>query len=180
VVSRNAGAAPGAQWFALSGANTSNTAPHGDMPQLGVRADSNVLFETDDGGIYRLRNAVTGSPVWESAIGSLVATEFLTIAYDSVHNTVFGSCWDNSIPRETTPNDPFGAVNENFYADGMQVGVDNGTRECRFTIALSSISSARSARPSAASRPPRHWTRHRPWEAARTPLQLPRRKHLRR
>src|SRR6185295_12302118 len=90
-------------------------------------ADPTVLFESDDGGIYRLRNALTGSPTWESAIGNLSVTEFLTVAYDSVHNTVFGSCWDNSIPRQTTPNDGVWGVNERFFADGIQVGVDNGT-----------------------------------------------------
>ena len=123
----DAGAAPGGQWYTLSGAHTAGTDPHGDSRSWTFTADPTILFESDDGGVYRLRNASSASPVWESAIGNLRVTEFLTIAYDRVHATVFGSAWDNSIPSQTTPNGQVWNVNELLFGDGCQVGVDNGT-----------------------------------------------------
>jgi uncharacterized delta-60 repeat protein len=121
----DAGAAPGSQWFELSPANSGGTDPHTDGRAFVFSADPNVMFEGDDGGIYRLKNPFSNTPRWDSAIGDLRVTEFHSIAYDHVNHVVFGACQDNSIPQQTVPGNIAWGINEDFYGDGMQAGVDN-------------------------------------------------------
>jgi hypothetical protein len=82
-------------------------APHADSRDLALSGGD--ILEVDDGGIYRLHGAVTafaagsdedlsytGTPIWTSMNGILRITEFVSAAWDSNHNTVFGGTQDNA------------------------------------------------------------------------------------
>jgi photosystem II stability/assembly factor-like uncharacterized protein len=120
----NAAAVPGSQLYQVSGANAGGTGPHTDSRDWVCSADRNVLFEADDGGIYRLRNALSMTPVWDSAIGNLRVTEFYAVAYDSVNHVVFGACQDNGDPNQTSTDGLAWGIDDDG-ADCTQAGADN-------------------------------------------------------
>lgn len=123
----DADAAPGQQWTLVAREGAGGTYPHTDSRDWVFSADPNIMFETDDGGIYRLRSAFSTSPSWEEAVGNIRVTEFLSIAYDGVHDVGFGACWDNGVPHQTTLGERPWGVNENGGGDGMQVGGGRGS-----------------------------------------------------
>ena len=71
--------------------------PHADTRQIVFGA---YLYAATDGGIYRLNNYDLNphldGPAWASLNGNLLNAEFLSAAYDSNHNTVFGGLQDNA------------------------------------------------------------------------------------
>jgi hypothetical protein len=117
------------QWTQLEFQGANGTGPHTDARDLAFVLDGSVLFETNDGGIYRLVNP-HGLPnlpsrKWSEAVGNIRVAEFYSIAYDSVNHILFGATQDNSIPQQTTLGGIAWGINENPSSDGFQVGVDN-------------------------------------------------------
>jgi hypothetical protein len=117
----DASAAPGSQWYQVDGPNAGGTGVHVDVRDWVFTADPNIMLEADDGGIYRLRGPFSNAPRWEPAVGNIRVTEFLSVAYDSVHDTVFGASWDNAVPHQTIPGDIRWGQFENLPRDGIQV-----------------------------------------------------------
>ena len=72
----------------------SNTAPHADSRDLAFNANG-ILFEADDGGVYRLEKPDGSDGHWSSAIGNLSPTEFHSVSWDAVNNRVIGGSQDN-------------------------------------------------------------------------------------
>jgi hypothetical protein len=130
------GDAFGAGWRRLAPA-PDGSSPHVDGRDWVISA-GNTMFESDDGGVYRMRDFNSSVPYWESANGSLRVTEFLSIAYDRLFEIVFGACWDNSIPQQTVPDGTRWGMNESFWGDGVQVGVDAVTAPPDSTVHYSS------------------------------------------
>jgi photosystem II stability/assembly factor-like uncharacterized protein len=130
-----------AQWTQLditmwaSGA-ANGTSPHTDSRDCAFSADPNVMFETDDGGIYRLINAhgTQKSPAraWQPAVGNIRIAEFHAIAYDSTHHILLGATQDTSVPQQTSPDGIYWAINEDNWGDGFEVGVDNSDAQSLF------------------------------------------------
>jgi len=118
------------QWLQLD-LSAAVGGPHTDGRDCAFSADPNVLFETDDGGIYRLVNAhgtqQTQARAWQSAVGNLRIAEFHAIAYDSVNHVLFGATQDNAVPQQTTPDGIDWAINEDPWGGGFEAGVDNST-----------------------------------------------------
>ncbi|MCA9264190.1 MAG: hypothetical protein KDA60_10100 [Planctomycetales bacterium] len=90
-------------WENLQGPN--GTWAHDDKRFLVFDLDGN-LFETSDGGTYRLRNPSNDPAVgeirrWE-LLGGIRTTEFISIAYDSVNNVLFGGTQDNGSTSQST------------------------------------------------------------------------------
>lgn len=118
------------QWTLVDNAGGNGTATHTDGRDMQFSASADVLFEVNDGGIYRLINP-HGRPKghtrqWEEAVGNLRITEFYSIAYDSMNHIIFGAAQDNSIPHQTTPGEIDWELNEGpENADGTRVGADN-------------------------------------------------------
>lgn len=117
------------QWTLVDHAGGNSTAAHTDGRDMQFSASADVLFEVNDGGIYRLINP-HGRPKgqvrhWEEAVGNIRVTEFYSIAYDQVNHIIFGAAQDNSIPHQTTPSEIDWQFNEGPAKDGMVVGVDN-------------------------------------------------------
>lgn len=117
-----------AQWLQLD-LSAAAGAPHTDGRDCAFGADPNVLFETDDGGIYRLVNALGTQQFpareWQAAVGNLRVAEFHAIAYDSVNHILFGATQDNSVPQQTARDGIDWGINEDPWGDGFEVGVDN-------------------------------------------------------
>jgi photosystem II stability/assembly factor-like uncharacterized protein len=131
LVTGGAGTAP-AQWTQIDLAGANGTAPHIDGRDCAFSADPNVMFETDDGGIYRLVNphGMLDAParVWQPAVGNLRIAEFHAIAYDSANHVLFGATQDNSVPQQTAPDAIAWGINERPARDGFEVGVDNAAQ----------------------------------------------------
>jgi hypothetical protein len=92
----------GIQWWALSG--LTNT-PHADSRNMVFDPNGNIL-ECDDGGIYRLRNPDNPLGVgssWSSVNGNIQPTEFYSVAYDPIDNTIIGGAQDNGTPAQPSP-----------------------------------------------------------------------------
>jgi photosystem II stability/assembly factor-like uncharacterized protein len=117
------------QFTLVDRAGGNATATHTDGRDMQFSADPDILFEVNDGGIYRLINPhgrPQGPPRhWEPAVGNLRITEFYSIAYDSVNHVIFGGAQDQAIPHQTTPGDIDWQINEGPSKDGTRVGVDN-------------------------------------------------------
>ena len=114
-------------WTVVEGDGANQTSPHADSRDLQFSADPNVLYESNDGGIYRLINPHGTAAIprrWEEAVGDIRITEFHSIAYDSTNHVIFGAAQDNSIPQQSFPGDIDWEMNENPSSDGFQVGVD--------------------------------------------------------
>jgi hypothetical protein len=116
------------EWTIIDLEGASGTATHTDARSCAFAADGNTLFETDDGGIYRLTNAhgLSDAPArrWDPAVGNLRIAEFHAVAYDSRFHVVFGATQDNSIPQQTVPGQIAWDSNEDAWGDGFEVGVD--------------------------------------------------------
>lgn len=127
--------APGerGKWAQIEYAVGAAGGPHTDARDFAFSADANVLFDADDGGVYRLVNAhgaLPGRPrEWQQAVGSLRVTEFHAIAYDALHHVLFGAAQDNAIPHQTVPDGTDWGLNEDPYGDGFCVGVDSSGPE---------------------------------------------------
>src|SRR5262249_49335965 len=72
---------------------TPRTAPHADTRSLLV--SGGVLYETDDGGIYRRSNPKSSTGVWSSVNGNIRDSEFTGIAYDPLNNVLLAGAQDN-------------------------------------------------------------------------------------
>jgi hypothetical protein len=95
------GDATAGTWTSIVGAGASgNTRPHADSRDLVFVG--NTLYETDDGGIYRINDpANAAANTWISANGNIRITEFHSISYDSGDNFIFGGSQDNGSEAQT-------------------------------------------------------------------------------
>jgi hypothetical protein len=123
---------PGANWVPIVGAGAQGgTAPHADSRDMAF-IGSNILVETDDGGIYFIQNPTNAANnQWHSFIGetatgqALGGVEFHDIAWDSNSNIIIGGSQDNSTEiQQTTGNLVWNSI---FTGDGGDVLVDNFT-----------------------------------------------------
>ena len=96
----------GSQWTSLVNDGAGDTSPHPDSRNMAFDSDNNII-EVDDGGIYKLTNPNdSGSREWVSLIGSgLSLMEFLSVAYDPVHDVIIGGAQDNGVVLQST-SDP--------------------------------------------------------------------------
>ena len=102
------------------------TAPHDD-PRTLVFDSNNNLLEGDDGGIYRLVNPDAGNAHVASISalnGTLQATEFYSVSYDSLNGTVFGGAQDNGSSQQASQN-ASGELARIDGGDGGVTAVDN-------------------------------------------------------
>ncbi|HEV8290810.1 MAG TPA: hypothetical protein VGP94_02755, partial [Tepidisphaeraceae bacterium] len=106
----------------LGGAN--GTAPHADSRDMVFASDGSIL-ESDDGGIYRLKNPGSSSRTWESLNGNLRINELNSIAYDSINNTIMGGSQDTGTHEQVNSGDL--SWREIDQADGGVVAVDTAT-----------------------------------------------------
>ncbi|WP_435005956.1 WD40/YVTN/BNR-like repeat-containing protein [Tundrisphaera lichenicola] len=121
----------GQQWepitnnFANPDGVVGGTSPHADSRDMVFDANGNIL-QGNDGGIYRLVNpsGTASTRRWDSAIGDLRNTEFISTAYSSVSHTVFGGAQDvgTSFQISTDNSVPWGEL---LGGDGGVVGVDD-------------------------------------------------------
>jgi len=120
-----------AQWTLIEGPGANGTGPHTDGRDFAYSAEADILYESDDGGIYALINPHGTQGIdfplrqWVPAVGNIRTAEFHSIAYDSVNHTLFGATQDNSIPHQTSPGGLDWKLNEDAWGDGFEVGVDN-------------------------------------------------------
>ncbi len=91
-------------WVQIVGAGAQgNSAPHADSRDLEFLG-SNVLVESDDGGLYFLEDPLdAANNTWQSFVGNLGAFETYSAAYDSASNLVFGGFQDNGSAIQTAP-----------------------------------------------------------------------------
>jgi hypothetical protein len=116
---------PGSQAAPLTHSGAAgNSAPHADSRQMVIDANGDVL-EGDDGGVYRRVNPGSSTGAWVSVNGTLVATEFHNIAFDSNTNTIFGGAQDNGTPQQQAAGNPTWVSIST--ADGGDVSVDDTT-----------------------------------------------------
>lgn len=121
----DASLAAGSQATALTHnpSTSSNSAPHADSREMVFDASGNII-ETDDGGIYRRTNPQTTGD-WFSVNGNLQITEFHSVAYDALSNTIFGGAQDVGTPVMVTSGSTTWI--EGTQGDGGVVAVDNVT-----------------------------------------------------
>ena len=82
-------------WEPIVGRGANGTAPHADSRRMVFDSDGN-LIESDDGGVYILRNPKQRADRrWESLNGNLRITQFYSVAWDSHNNVIFGGTQDN-------------------------------------------------------------------------------------
>ena len=126
----------------VSGGPDVPTSPHADSRAMAFDADGSLL-EADDGGIYRLLNP-TGAANFRRWVSSFSgnfglgnATEFYSIAYDSLSRTFFGGAQDVGSPQQIQSGNDFRWFE--FPADvgdGAVVAADNisqAGRSIRYT-----------------------------------------------
>ncbi len=98
----DASLAAGSQWTALTDNFADPDGADGPLPGTGPHADSRDmqfdaagnLIEGDDGGVYRRLSPMADTGVWRSVVGDLQITEFVSVAYSSLTDTVFGGAQD--------------------------------------------------------------------------------------
>ena len=123
-------------WTPVDRNSTTSTGAHTDGRDMVFSASPDLMYEVNDGGIYRFINPhgrfinTHKQPRipprhWEEAVGNLRITEFYNIAYDSVNHVIFGAAQDQAVPHQTTPHDIDWQVSEGPESDGFRVGVDN-------------------------------------------------------
>ncbi len=122
--------AAGSQWTPLTDDFADPDGADGPLPGTGPHADSRDmafdvlgnLIEGDDGGVYRRISPTSATGVWQSLNGSLQITEFVSVAYSGLTNTVFGGAQDVGTSYQTSSDNN---VWEQFaQADGGVVAVD--------------------------------------------------------
>ncbi len=106
----------GTFWRSLNGGQTWTDLSQGDGQTGGLHADAhsiaispannNIVFEGNDGGIWRTNNATTGNTAtWSNLNAGLSITQFQTIAlHPTDPNIVLGGTQDNGTNRRTTGN----------------------------------------------------------------------------
>jgi hypothetical protein len=105
------------------------TSPHADSRDV-VFLGTNVLLESDDGGIFFLQNPQNAANnSWGSFIGAnnqaIGDVEFHNVAFDSNSSIIFGGAQDNGVDmQQTTGNLVYSNLIGN---DGGSVAVDNFT-----------------------------------------------------
>jgi len=94
---------PGSQWTSITNNGApgavggAGTAPHADSRAMVFDLGGNIL-EADDGGIYRLVNLNSPSPLeWQSVNGNLSLTEFYSVAWNSASDLILGGSQDNGV-----------------------------------------------------------------------------------
>jgi hypothetical protein len=113
----------GSQLEKVTDAGANGTRPHADFRALAFDATNNLL-NSDDGGIYRLRNTHDPSTrKWFSVNGNIRPTEFYSVAYDMLNGTIFGGCQDNGSPAQNGPGNF--TWSDQTGNDGGVVAVDN-------------------------------------------------------
>ncbi len=100
----DASLATGSQATFVVDAGASNTAPHADSRDMEFDA-AGELIQSDDGGIYRLRD-VAGVRTWTSVIGNLNVMEVHDLDHDSVSNVFIIGTQDNGTHIQALPGDP--------------------------------------------------------------------------
>ena len=92
----------GSQVTPLTHVGTANgSAPHADSRDMAIAANG-MLFEADDGGIYRRSSPQDTHGDWFSMIGDLTTTEFHSVAWDANCLTVIGGAQDTGSPQQVT------------------------------------------------------------------------------
>jgi hypothetical protein len=107
------------------------TAPHADSRTLAFDPRATILFEGDDGGVFKLSDPRSSSRVWSSANGNLANTEFYSVAWDKNTNQVLGAAQDVGVSIQNsglhstwdTPVNPAGVA---LQGDGTVADVFNG------------------------------------------------------
>ncbi len=80
-----------------------NSNPHADSRNLEFLG-TNVLVESDDGGIYFLKNPLdAANNTWQSFVGDLGAFETYSAAFDTVNNVPFAGFQDNGAAGQSAP-----------------------------------------------------------------------------
>ena len=121
-------------WSLASGSGANGNPPGGTPQPTVVHSDSRTmkfdaagnLWESDDGGVYRLVNPDATSSdqrYWVSENGNIQAAEFYAADYDSVNHTVFAGAQDNGADLQLVPNGVSWLMT--FFADSTHVAVDN-------------------------------------------------------
>ncbi|MCC7083810.1 MAG: hypothetical protein IT427_02255 [Pirellulales bacterium] len=117
----------GPSWDLMVGAGAmNNTAPHADSRDMAF-IGTNVLIETDDGGIYFMQNPLDSTNnKWKSFIGTgsqaLGDTEMHNAAWDSVSNIITGGLQDNGTDAQQNS----GSLIYNQDANNFLLGKDGG------------------------------------------------------
>jgi hypothetical protein len=131
----DASLAAGSQWAPVTnnGADPDGTgslpgtSPHADSRDMVWDANGNIV-EGDDGGVYRLLNpnvnAAAGGRRWTSVHGNMVNTEFHSVAYSSLTNTMLGGTQDVGTPIQISTN-PASPWAELIQGDGGVVAADD-------------------------------------------------------
>jgi hypothetical protein len=112
------------------GSTPQNASPHSDSRTMRFDALGN-LWESDDGGVYRLVNPDAPSNsddtntgrYWVSENGDIQAAEFYSAAWDSQTNTVFAGAQDNGADLQLSEDSATWQMA--FFADSTHVAVDN-------------------------------------------------------
>jgi hypothetical protein len=112
----------GSQFVDVDANGANGTSPHADSRDMQFDANGNIL-QGNDGGIYRLTSPDSGSRKWSSVIGNLRDTEFYSIGYDSVNNTIIGGAQDTGVPQQNSSGSL--TWTDQSLGDGAIVAVDN-------------------------------------------------------
>ncbi|HEX7932712.1 MAG TPA: sialidase family protein [Paraburkholderia sp.] len=76
------------------------TSPHADSRAMAFDTNGNVI-QANDGGVYLLSNPNSAARVWSSLNGNVRPTEFHSVAYDSVSQTLIGGAQDTGTPMQS-------------------------------------------------------------------------------
>ena len=118
---------PAGRWQTVVGNGAQGSSPHADSRAL-IYYDvglAGTILHAGDGGLSRLAdpNNTIAARRWIDDNGNIRPTEFHSVAYDSVHQIVFGGAQDVGTPMQTGANNFI--WNEQFQGDGGKVAVDS-------------------------------------------------------
>ncbi|MFI5380371.1 MAG: WD40/YVTN/BNR-like repeat-containing protein, partial [Tepidisphaerales bacterium] len=113
----------GSQVTLVVGSGANGTSPHADARDFAWDAQGNFL-QSDDGGVYRLVHPASSSRVWQSVIGNIIATEFYSVAWDSVNHVAIGASQDNGVEQQYGGIDFLGWTTA-LQGDGYEVAIYN-------------------------------------------------------
>jgi Ca2+-binding RTX toxin-like protein len=119
-------------WTSIVGAGAGGgTRPHADSRDLVF--SGNTLYETDDGGIYRINNPSNAAANnWVAVTGDIRITEFHAVAFDSGDGFIFGGSQDNGSEVQTG----VGSLTWNGFLGGDgQTQAYDATNDIRYSIA---------------------------------------------